>query len=104
MSTKNASQFAIIRNLQEVGASLTATSDRETISYTLEGTRHAVEKALPFLSEVVSHQEFRPWEISEITNRLHIDIATRSLQVVIYNFFLDAISISQNWLYRSIVY
>lgn len=81
LSTKNASRFAVIRNLQEVGASLTATSDRETIAYTLEGTRQAVDKVLPFLREVATHQEFRPWELSDLTNRLQIDIATRSLQV-----------------------
>lgn len=75
------SRFAIIRNVQQVGASLTATSDRETIAYTLEGTRQAVEKALPFFTEVVTHQEFRPWELSDLNNRLQLDIATRSLQV-----------------------
>lgn len=88
LTTKNASQFAIIRNLQQVGASLTATSDRETIAYTLEGTKQAIEKALPFLTEVVSNQEFRPWELSDITNRLELDIATRSLQVSRTNCYL----------------
>ncbi|XP_023025771.2 ubiquinol-cytochrome c reductase core protein 2 [Leptinotarsa decemlineata] len=79
LSTKNASQFAIIRNIQQVGANLTATSDRETISYTLEGTRQAVEKVLPFLTEVATQQIFKPWEVSDITSRLQLDIATRSL-------------------------
>lgn len=74
--------------MQEVGVSLTATSDRETIAYTLEGTRQSVEKVLPFLTEVVTHQEFLPWEVSELTNRLQIDIATRSLQVWIINVFI----------------
>lgn len=86
LSTKKASQFAIIRNLQQVGASLTATSDRETIAYTLEGTRQAIEKALPFLTEVVTHQEFRPWELSDISRRIELDIATRTLQVTICEF------------------
>ncbi|CAH1099140.1 unnamed protein product [Psylliodes chrysocephalus] len=81
LSTKNASQFAIIRNIQQVGANLTATSDRETITYTLEGTKEAVERALPFLTEVATQQEFRPWEVSELSNRLLLDIATRPLQL-----------------------
>lgn len=81
LSTKNASQFAITRNIQQVGASLTATSDRETISYTLEGTRNAIEKALPFLTEVATQQEFRAWELPDISNRLLLDIATRPLQL-----------------------
>ncbi|XP_018573227.1 cytochrome b-c1 complex subunit 2, mitochondrial [Anoplophora glabripennis] len=94
LSTRNASQFAIIRNIQQVGASLSATSDRETISYTLEGTRQAVEKALPFLTEVATQQVFKPWEISEITNRLLLDIATRPLQ-------LRAIDLVHNAAFRS---
>ncbi|CAG9824416.1 unnamed protein product [Phaedon cochleariae] len=81
LSTKNASQFAIIRNIQQVGASLTATSDRETIAYTLEGTQQALEKALPFLTEVATQQVFKPWELSDISNRLLLDIATRPLQL-----------------------
>lgn len=88
LSTRNASQFAIIRNIQQVGASLLATSDRETISYTLEGTRQAIEKALPFLTEVATQQVFKPWEISDITNRLLLDIAIRPLQV--YYFLILA--------------
>lgn len=81
LSTKNASQFAITRNIQQVGANLTATSDRETIAYTLEGTQAAIEKVLPFLTDVATQQEFRPWELAELSNRLQLDIATRSLQV-----------------------
>lgn len=81
LSTKSASQFAIIRNLQEVGASFTATSDRETIAYTLEGTRKAVETALPYFTVAITQQEFRPWEVAELNNRLQIDIGTRTLQV-----------------------
>lgn len=94
LSTKNASQFAIIRNIQQVGASLSATSDRETISYTLEGTRQAIEKALPYLTEVATQQVFKPWEISDITNRLLLDIATRPLQ-------LRAIDLVHNAAFRS---
>ncbi|CAH0546911.1 unnamed protein product [Brassicogethes aeneus] len=81
LSTKNASQFIITRNIQQVGASLTATSDRETISYTLEGTRSAVEKVIPYFTEVATQQVFKPWEVAENTGRLHLDIATRPLQV-----------------------
>ncbi|KAJ8931136.1 hypothetical protein NQ314_015990 [Rhamnusium bicolor] len=81
LSTKNATQFAIIRNIQQVGANLSATSDREIISYTLEGTRSAVEKALPFLTEVATQQVFKPWEVSDNSNRLLLEIATRPLQL-----------------------
>lgn len=81
LSTRNSSQFAIIRNIQQVGANLTATSDRETILYTLEGTRSAVEKTLPFLSDVVTQQIFKPWEVSDQVPRLRLELAQRPPQV-----------------------
>lgn len=81
MTTKSASQFAITRNIQQVGASLHCTLDRETISYTLEGTRSAVEQVLPFLSSVATEQEFRPWEIADNIGRLRLELATRPPQL-----------------------
>lgn len=84
LGTRNSSQFAIIRNIQQVGANLTATSDREVISYTLEGTRKAVEQTLPFLSDVVTQQIFKPWEVSDQVPRLRLELAQRPPQVSIY--------------------
>lgn len=81
LSTRNSSQFSIVRNIQEVGATLTASSDREVIAYTLEGTRKAVEKTLPFLSEVVTQQVFKPWEVSDNVPRLRLELAQRPPQV-----------------------
>lgn len=43
LSTKNATGFAITRNLQQVGGSLAVTSDREVISYTVEVTKDNLE-------------------------------------------------------------
>lgn len=81
LSTSNATQFAIIRNVQDVGANLTVTSDRELISYTLEGTRDAVQQTLPFLTEVATKQVFKPWELSDNIYRLKLELATRPPQV-----------------------
>lgn len=80
LSTRNKSQFAIVRNIQQVGANLIATADRETVSYTLEGTRQAVEQALPFLTEVATQQVFKPWELAELSDRLKLELAVRPLQ------------------------
>lgn len=81
LSTSSNSQFAIVRNIQEVGANLTATSDREAILYTLEGTRSGVESALPFLKSVVSEQVFKPWEVSDNVPRLRLELALRPPQL-----------------------
>lgn len=82
LSTANASQFTIIRNIQEVGANLSVSSDRELIAYTLEGTRDAVEKTIPFLTEVATKQIFKPWEVSDNEYRLRLELATRPPQVI----------------------
>lgn len=38
LTTEEFTKFGIIRNLQQIGTSLSVTSDRESIAYTLEGT------------------------------------------------------------------
>lgn len=89
LSTKNATQFAITRNIQQVGANLTVTNNREIIAYTLEGTRKAVEEVIPFLTEVTTQQEFRPWEVSDNVPRQRLELAIRPPQVRL--FFLSAV-------------
>jgi hypothetical protein len=38
LTTKGSTQFGIMRNLQQIGASLSCQTDRETIAYTLQST------------------------------------------------------------------
>jgi ubiquinol-cytochrome c reductase core subunit 2 len=38
LTTKDSTQFAIMRNLQQIGASLSCQTGRETIAYTLQST------------------------------------------------------------------
>jgi len=80
LTTKNASQFAITRNVQQLGANLYCSTDRETISYTLEGTLDVVEKLLPYLGEVATQQCFRPWEVEENLHRARVELASRPPQ------------------------
>lgn len=87
LSTRKSSQFAITRNVQQVGANLSVTADREVIAYTLEGTRQAIESALPYLTDVVTQQEFRPWELSDNVPRLRLELAQRPPQVNYCFFF-----------------
>ncbi|KAK9893051.1 hypothetical protein WA026_023352 [Henosepilachna vigintioctopunctata] len=81
LTTKSTSQFAITRHIQQVGASLHCTLDRETIAYTLEGTRSAVEEVIPFLSTVATEQIFRPWELADNIKRIRLELATRPPQL-----------------------
>ncbi len=81
LSTKNATGFAITRRIQQIGGSLTCTSDRETTSYTIEVTRNNTEEALQVLQDAVTGQAFKPWELADNLPRLRVDLANVSDQV-----------------------
>lgn len=57
------------------------TGDRELFSYTIEVTRDNLETALQFLEKSVTGQVFKPWEISDSTPRVKLDLATVSNEV-----------------------
>lgn len=81
LSTKNATALGITRNIQQVGGTLSVTSDREIIAYTIEVTRNHLETALQFLEKAVLGQSFKPWEVSDSLPRLRVDVANISDQV-----------------------
>lgn len=81
LSTKNATGFGITRSIQQIGGSLSVTSDREVIAYTIEVTRNHLETALRFLENAVVGQVFKPWEIQDSLPRLKVDLANVSDQV-----------------------
>ncbi|CAK1556234.1 unnamed protein product [Leptosia nina] len=81
LSTRNASAFMISRKLAQVGASFSASGDREFIYYTLEATQDNLDVALEYFNNIVSNQEFRPWELSDNIPRIKYEIATLAPQV-----------------------
>lgn len=81
LSTKKATSLGITRNIQQVGGSLSVTSDREIVAYTIEVTRDNLETALSFLENAVVGQVFKPWEVSDSLPRLRVDLANVSDQV-----------------------
>ncbi|XP_023936742.2 cytochrome b-c1 complex subunit 2, mitochondrial [Bicyclus anynana] len=81
LSTKNASAYMIKRKLAQVGASVSASGDREFIYYTLEATQDNLPVAIDYLNNIVSNQEFRPWELADNVPRLKFDLAAIPPQV-----------------------
>ncbi|XP_041987276.1 cytochrome b-c1 complex subunit 2, mitochondrial [Aricia agestis] len=81
LTTKNASAFMISRKLAQLGATFNASGDREFIYYTIEATQENVDEAIQYLNNLISNQEFRPWELSDNTPRLKFDIASLPPQV-----------------------
>jgi ubiquinol-cytochrome c reductase core subunit 2 len=80
-STTSATAFGITRNLQQIGGSLSATSDREVIAYNVDVSRDGLETALEFLKNASTGQLFKPWEIEDSLPRLKRDVATIPDQV-----------------------
>jgi ubiquinol-cytochrome c reductase core subunit 2 len=75
LSTKNHTGFAVTRNINQIGGSLLASADRETISYSLECKRDSLDVGLNFLAQVSVKPVFKPWEVSDNTPRLKLDLA-----------------------------
>lgn len=76
LSTKRSTAFAITRNIQQAGGSLTATSDREIVAYTVQVTSDELETGLRFLQDVATTPAFKPWELSDNASRIKVDVAT----------------------------
>lgn len=75
LSTCRSTTFGITRNIQQLGGNLIATTDRESIAYTLQITRNNLDKALTFLEDVATQQVFKPWEISDELPRLRYELS-----------------------------
>ncbi|XP_054615437.1 cytochrome b-c1 complex subunit 2, mitochondrial [Dunckerocampus dactyliophorus] len=83
LTTKGASAFKICRSVEALGGSLNVTSSRETMIYTAECLRDHLDEILECLVNVTTAQEFRPWEVDDLTPRVKIDraLAQQSPQI-----------------------
>uniref|UniRef100_A0A7N6BQV2 Ubiquinol-cytochrome c reductase core protein 2a n=1 Tax=Anabas testudineus TaxID=64144 RepID=A0A7N6BQV2_ANATE len=71
LTTRGASAFKICRGVEALGGSLSVTSSRETMcTY-----GHLKDSLWEFLVNVTTAQEFRPWEVDELTSRVKVDKA-----------------------------
>lgn len=76
LTTSRSTTFGITRNIQQLGANIFATADRESISYTLQVTRDHLDKALMYLEDMATRQVFKPWEIPDLSGRQRYEIST----------------------------
>ncbi|XP_013190871.1 cytochrome b-c1 complex subunit 2, mitochondrial [Amyelois transitella] len=81
LTTGCASSFIIARKLAQIGASVSASGDREFVYYTLEATQDNLQDAVEILASLISRQEFRPWELSDNVPRLKYELAALYPQV-----------------------
>ncbi|XP_069547469.1 cytochrome b-c1 complex subunit 2, mitochondrial isoform X1 [Brachyistius frenatus] len=75
LTTKGASAFKICRGVEAVGGSLSVTSSRENMMYTVNCLRDDIDTVMEFLINVTTAPEFRPWEVSDLTPRVKLDKA-----------------------------
>ncbi|XP_039991462.1 cytochrome b-c1 complex subunit 2, mitochondrial isoform X2 [Xiphias gladius] len=75
LTTKGASAFKICRGVEAVGGSLSVTSSRENMIYTVDCLRNDIDTVMEYLINVTTAPEFRPWEVSDLTPRVKMDKA-----------------------------
>ncbi|XP_069503778.1 cytochrome b-c1 complex subunit 2, mitochondrial [Ambystoma mexicanum] len=73
LTTKGASSFKITRGIEAVGGSLSVTSTRENMAYTVECLRDYVDTVMEYLINVTTAPEFRRWEVSDLQSKLRLD-------------------------------
>lgn len=74
LSNKNSSGFRIHNSIRATGGVLCADCDRETFTYSLQLNRNQLDKGLRFLYDVSTQQEFRPWELKDLADRINDDL------------------------------
>lgn len=75
LTTKGASAFKICRGVEAVGGSLSVTSSRENMFYTVDCLRDDIDTVMEYLINVTTAPEFRAWEVSDLTPRVKRDRA-----------------------------
>ncbi|XP_034564362.1 cytochrome b-c1 complex subunit 2, mitochondrial isoform X2 [Notolabrus celidotus] len=75
LTTKGASAFKICRGVEAVGGSMSVTSSRENMSYTVDCLRDDIDTVMEYLINVTTAPEFRAWEVSDLTPRVKMDKA-----------------------------
>ncbi|KAJ8383983.1 hypothetical protein AAFF_G00212270 [Aldrovandia affinis] len=75
LTTKGASAFRICRGVEAVGGTMSVTSSREHMIYTVDCLRDHIDTVMEYLINVTTAPEFRTWEVAELTSRVKIDKA-----------------------------
>lgn len=78
LTTESSTTFAILRNLGHLGTNYYVTSDRETITYTIEAHKETLASSLKYYIESISNQTFKPWELSDNLKRLEYELLSVS--------------------------
>jgi len=78
LATKNNSAFGLTRNLQQAGSGLVCTQGREHTLYSVQATRNNTDVVIDYLTDAVSNQAFKPWELKDSLPRMKVELAMMS--------------------------
>lgn len=70
LTNANSTGFALVRNLGQIGGNLSASSDRETLSYSVDLNRNELETGLKYLLDASTQQQFREWDLGKVAERV----------------------------------
>lgn len=76
LGTELSTTFGILRNLGHLGVNYYVTSDRETITYTIEAHKENLVSSLKYYIGSISNQKFKPWELSDNLKRVEYELLT----------------------------
>ena len=88
LTTKNATSFGIVRNIQQIGGHINVIGSREYLLYLLTVPRSTINDSFDYFNELISQPSFKPWEISDqITLRMmaeikNMDMATCAVEAL----------------------
>jgi len=88
LTTKNATSFGIVRNLQQVGGQINVVGSREYLLYLLTVPRSNINDSFDYFNELVTQPSFKPWEVAEqIPLRMleeikNLDLATLAVEAL----------------------
>lgn len=75
LRSEKSTAFAIARNLQQLGATLSCTTTREHMIYSMECLRQDVDLCAELLGQVALAPSFKVWELSDIERLQRVDVA-----------------------------
>jgi ubiquinol-cytochrome c reductase core subunit 2 len=76
LGSKDCTQISIVRNLNQIGASLTVTGSREYLLYDVSCIRDHMPTAIKYMNETAMKPAFKHWEVSDSIPRLKVELAS----------------------------
>lgn len=81
-SSKKATAFSIAKNIQQIGGSLSCSTSRELVMYSVSCLRNNLATGVEHLNNVATGQDFRPWEVHDAAKvqKQDVEIYSDSLE------------------------